>query len=84
MKSGLVTACVVLLLAGVTLSVGAEATFDSGSDGSDGALVLSASATMDLPPNGIFNFTTGATRPRPTTTRAATAAFASTPSTAAK
>jgi hypothetical protein len=33
-------------------------TFDSGSNGSDGALVVSQNTTLDLPPDGIFHFTT--------------------------
>jgi hypothetical protein len=32
--------------------------FDSGSNGSDGAFTMSQSTTLDVPPDGIFNFTT--------------------------
>ena len=32
--------------------------FDSGSDGSDGAFTMNGDTTLDVPPDGIFNFTT--------------------------
>src|SRR5262249_51244183 len=32
--------------------------FNSGSDGSDGAFTMSQDTTLDVPPDGIFNFTT--------------------------
>jgi hypothetical protein len=37
---------------------GALAQFSSGSTGADGALDVTTSTNLDLPPNGIFNFTT--------------------------
>jgi hypothetical protein len=33
-------------------------TFDSGSNGSDGALVVTQDTTLDVPPDGVFHFTT--------------------------
>ena len=36
----------------------AQETFDSGSDGSDGALTVTQLTILQLPPDGIFNFTT--------------------------
>ena len=63
MKSAFMTACAVLILAGLTLSAGAQATFNSGSDGSDGPLLLAASTTLDLPADGVFNFTTVEIKP---------------------
>jgi len=39
-------------------SVSAAQGFDSGSDGSMGALVVNANTNFDLPPDGIFKFTT--------------------------
>ncbi|MCB9784075.1 MAG: hypothetical protein H6751_14015 [Candidatus Omnitrophica bacterium] len=52
----------VMLLVGLSLVAPSYAQFDSGSDGSDGALFMpsaSGTVTMDVPePDGIFNFTT--------------------------
>ncbi|MCA9410958.1 MAG: hypothetical protein KC917_12125 [Candidatus Omnitrophica bacterium] len=52
----------VMLLVGLSLVAPSYAQFDSGSDGSDGALFIagaSGTVTMDVPePDGIFNFTT--------------------------
>jgi hypothetical protein len=49
----------VSFLAIVFVSAGAWAqNFDSGSDGSDGAFEMSQDTTLDVPPDGIFNFTT--------------------------
>src|SRR6266550_4350883 len=39
-------------------SPAALAQFNSGSTGADGALNMTTNTTLDLPPNGIFNFTT--------------------------
>lgn len=48
-----------LLLLSVLVASGARGqNFDSGSDGSDGAFTMSQSTTLDVPPDGIFNFTT--------------------------
>ncbi|MBI5865026.1 MAG: hypothetical protein HZB38_11065 [Planctomycetes bacterium] len=47
----LTTACV------LTLAVNAAALAQPCSDGSDGPLVVSGSITLDLPPDGVFNFT---------------------------
>ncbi len=38
--------------------IGALAQFDSGSTGADGPLVVTNSLTLDVPTNGVFNFTT--------------------------
>lgn len=49
----------VTLLLSVLVATGARAqNFNSGSDGSDGAFEASQSTTLDVPPDGIFNFTT--------------------------
>ena len=50
-------ACGILL--GVALPAAAQFQFDSGSDGSDGALdVTTGTVTVDLPPDGVLNYTT--------------------------
>lgn len=42
----------------LALNGGAHGQFDSGSDGSDGVLNVTADTTLDLPPGGIFHYTT--------------------------
>ena len=49
--------CIVMLSASVTYAQLIEG-FDSGSDGSDGPLDVTVDTTLDLPPDGVFNFTT--------------------------
>src|SRR5437667_5434601 len=53
-------ATVVLLLACALLAwpAAAQTNFNSGSDGSYGALNITSDTTLDLPTNGIFNCTT--------------------------
>ncbi len=43
-------------IAALTSSLSAQ--FESGSNGSHGPLVTTASVTLDVPPDGIFHFTT--------------------------
>ncbi len=47
-----------LMLALVGVSATGQAAFTSGSDGSYGAINVTADTTLDVPPNGIFNCTT--------------------------
>ncbi|NKB25430.1 MAG: hypothetical protein GKR87_13845 [Kiritimatiellae bacterium] len=42
----------------VPLSYGQFTNFNSGSDGSDGALNVTVTTNVDLPPDGIFHYTT--------------------------
>src|SRR5881296_335327 len=49
------------IMMGLCLLLGSPATqaqFSSGSTGADGALNVTSNTTLDLPPDGIFNFTT--------------------------
>ena len=52
------TKALVLLGSIIALAGTARAQFDSGSDGSDGALNVTTNTTLDLPPDGIFHYTT--------------------------
>src|SRR5881396_1143744 len=49
------------IMMGLCLLIGSsetQAQFSSGSTGADGALNVTSNTTLDLPPDGIFNFTT--------------------------
>ncbi len=49
--------CFPALLAAFASFGWAQPVFDSGSTGADGPLFITANTTMDLPPSGVFNFT---------------------------
>src|ERR1051325_5158788 len=46
------------LIAATTASAALAQPFDTGSTGADGALNVTSNTTLNLPANGIFNFTT--------------------------
>lgn len=50
--------CLSLLAVWLLASPAAGQSFDSGSDGSDGALLVDASIAIQVPPDGILNYTT--------------------------
>lgn len=52
------TMMAVLLLSVLVVTKAHAQNFDSGSDGSDGAFVMSSDTTLDVPADGKFNFTT--------------------------
>ena len=52
-----------MALAGLSIQAGAQPSFNSGSDGSDGPLVVTGTTTLDLPADGIFNFTIVSIKP---------------------
>jgi len=56
MKTKLHLTCAVLLCA-AALPLARGASFQSGSDGSDGPLVVTTNTTLELPANGVFQYT---------------------------
>src|SRR5713101_6151340 len=48
----------VILIGVITTSTALAQPFDAGSTGADGALNVTSNTTLNLPPDGIFNFTT--------------------------
>jgi hypothetical protein len=57
-KTVMILAMVFALVFASATAFAAEATFDSGSTGEDGAFSPTESVVLDLPPDGVFNFTT--------------------------
>jgi len=58
MKKLTIPAILLLALFSATLPAQAAQGFDSGSTGADGALNVTENTTLQLPPSGIFNYTT--------------------------
>src|SRR6266852_2397021 len=58
MKTRLISILAALALAVVSVPLGAQNTFSSGSTGADGAFAPTASQTIIVPPSGVFNYTT--------------------------
>lgn len=58
MKTRLISILATLALAVVSVPLGAQNTFSSGSTGADGAFAPTLSQTVIVPPSGVFNYTT--------------------------
>jgi hypothetical protein len=58
MKTRLISILAALALAVISVPLGAQNTFSSGSTGADGAFAPTNSETIMVPPSGVFNYTT--------------------------
>jgi hypothetical protein len=58
MKTRLISILAALALAVISVPLGAQNTFSSGSTGADGAFAPAGNQTIIVPPSGVFNYTT--------------------------